>query len=143
MAGDEDRELIERSMDLSSRELLERNQELALAERRYRAILESGLDCIVAMSHDGKIIEFNPAAERTFGYTRAEAIGQSLAELIIPPSMRPAHYKGLAGYLQTGQGPALDRRLEMTALHKDGHEFPVELSITRINISGPPSFSRS
>src|SRR2546421_1108193 len=140
-ASDDDRALIERSMELSSRELEKHNHELMQAERRYRAILESGLDCIIAMSHDGKITEFNPAAERTFGYTRQEAIGHNLADLIIPPAMREAHHKGLALYLQTGQGPALDRRLEVMAMHKDGHEFSVELSITRINLSGSPSFS--
>src|SRR5439155_20671899 len=95
----------------------------------------------IAMSHDGNITEFNPAAERTFGYAREEAIGQNLADLIIPPAMREAHHKGLAGYLETGRGPVMDRRLEVTAMHKDGHELSVELSITRINLSGPPSFS--
>src|SRR4051812_41732047 len=131
-ASDDDRALIERSMELSSRELLEHNHQLMLAERKYRAILESGLDCIIAMSHDGKITEFNPAAEHTFGYARADVIGQSLAELIIPPAMREAHWNGLSRYLQTGDGPVLDRRLEVMAMHKDGHEFPIELSITRI-----------
>src|SRR5215210_1364877 len=132
-ASDDDRALIERSMELSSKELLDHNHKLMRAQEKYRAILESGLDCIVAMSHDGKITEFNPAAERTFGYSREEAIGQNLAELIIPPAMRGPHYAGLARYLQTGEGPAMDRRLEVRALHKDGHEFSVELSITRIN----------
>jgi PAS domain S-box-containing protein len=140
-AGDDDRALIERSMDLSSRELLERNQELALAERKYRAILESAIDCIIAMSHDGKITEFNPAAEHTFGYSRHQAIGQNLADLIIPPDKRDAHWRGLARYLQSGNSPVLDRRLEVMAQRKDGSQFPVEMTITRINLSGSPVFS--
>jgi PAS domain S-box-containing protein len=116
-------------------------QAVAESEARKAAILESGLDCIITMSHEGKITEFNPAAQHTFGYSRAEAIGQSLAELIIPPAMREAHACGLARYMQTGEGPVLDRRLEVMAIRKDGTEFPVELAITRINLTGPPSFS--
>src|ERR1700724_2470717 len=68
------------------------------------AVLDSVLDCIITMDADGKVIEFNAAAERTFGYTKAEAIGRSLADLIIPPPLRAAHAAGLARYLATGEG---------------------------------------
>src|SRR5437763_13806216 len=101
-AADDDRVLIERSMDLSSQELLARNSDLILAERKYRAILESAIDCIIAISHEGRIIEFNPAAERVFGYSRQEVIGSELAELIIPPMMREAHRRGMVHYLKSG-----------------------------------------
>jgi PAS domain S-box-containing protein len=94
------------------------------------------------MDHDGYVVEFNPAAQQTFGYTREEAIGQEMAALIIPPSLREAHRTGLARYLQTGQGPALGRRLEITGMRKGGEEFPVELTITRLSSEeGAPLFT--
>lgn len=111
------------------------------SETRKRAILESAQDCIISIDHEGKIIEFNPAAEKTFGYTRAEVMGKSMADLIIPPSLRERHYRGLAHYFATGEGPVLGKRIEMTALRADGTEFPVELTVTRISQEGPPLFT--
>src|SRR5438093_2363862 len=84
-----------------------------------RAILESALDCIITIDGEGRVCEFNPAAEKVFGYTRAEAVGQELAELIVPPSLRERHRKGLAHYLKTGEGPVLGRRIEINALRRD------------------------
>ena len=78
---------------------------------------------------------------RTFGYTRAEALGREMAELIIPPGLRERHRNGLARYLATGDGPVLGKRFEITAVRKDGSEFPVELAICRIPTSGPPTFT--
>ena len=69
------------------------------------AILSTAMDCVITMSHDGAVREWNPAAERTFGYARSEVIGRSMAELIIPPSLRERHARGLAGYLAGGDGP--------------------------------------
>ncbi len=94
------------------------------------AILESALDCLITIDHGGKIVEFNPAAEVTFGCTREEALGKSMAELIIPPSLRAAHHRGFAHYLATGEGSVLGKRLELTAIRADGTEFPIELAIT-------------
>jgi PAS domain S-box-containing protein len=111
------------------------------SEARKRAILEAALDCIITIDHEGKIVEFNPAAEKTFGYTRAETIGKEMAALIIPPSLRDRHRRGLAHYLATEEGPVLGRRLEMTAIRVDGTEFPVELTVTRIPLEGPPMFT--
>jgi PAS domain S-box-containing protein len=96
----------------------------------YRSILDSALDCIITMDSSGKILEFNPAAERVFGYSRDEAVGHELADLIIPERMRQAHREGLARYLQTGNGPVLGKRLELAGLRKDGSEILVELTIT-------------
>ncbi len=109
------------------------------SEARRAAILDTALDSVIAMDHGGRIIDFNPAAERTFGYRRDEVIGRTLAETIVPPSLRESHRRGLARYLETGEGPVLGRRIELTGLRKDGTEFPVELSITRI-AGEPPSF---
>jgi PAS domain S-box-containing protein len=117
--------------------------ERRLSEESFRnaAIVETALDCIVTIDHQGKIVEFNPAAEATFGFSRAEAVGQQMAELIIPPSLRDRHYRGLAHYLATGEGPVLGKRVEMPALRADGTEFPVELAITRIPSNGAPAFT--
>jgi PAS domain S-box-containing protein len=111
------------------------------AEVRKAAILESALDCIVTIDHEGRISEFNPAAERTFGYRRDEIVGKHLAEIIIPPSLREKHRFGFARYLATGEAHMIGRRIETKAMHADGREFPVELAITRIPVEGPPSFT--
>ena len=105
------------------------------------AVLDSVLDCIITMDADGKVIEFNAASERTFGYTKAEAIGHTLADLIIPPPLRDAHAAGLARYLATGQGQLLGKLVEMTAMRSDGSEIPVELAITAIRSDRGPIFT--
>jgi PAS domain S-box-containing protein len=84
------------------------------------------------MDADGRVVDFNPAAERTFRYRQSEAVGRLLADLIIPPDFRKAHRDGLVRYRETGQHTVLGRRIEMRALRADGAEFPVELTITRI-----------
>jgi two-component system, chemotaxis family, CheB/CheR fusion protein len=106
-----------------------------------RAMLESALDCIITMDASGRVREFNPAAERVFGFTRAEAIGQELAELIIPQRMREQHRRGLARYLKTGKGPVLRKRIEIAGLRRDGSEILVELAITPLEIPGEPIFT--
>ena len=115
--------------------------ELLEGQRRTSSILESALDAIIGMDHLGHIIEFNPAAQRTFGYTRDEAIGRELASLLIPAALRDRHREGLARYLVTGKGPFIGRRVETTGYHADGHEFPVEVSITRVPGEDPPRFT--
>jgi PAS domain S-box-containing protein len=114
---------------------------LRQSEARKSAILDSALDCIMTIDHEGYITEFNPAAERTFGYRRSEVLGKQLADVIIPLSLREQHQRGLARYLATGDAHVLGRRVEMTAVRADGSEFPVELAITRIPLDGPPSFT--
>ena len=116
-------------------------QELRRSEARKTAILDSALDCIVTIDHEGRITEFNPAAERTFGHRRDAVLGRHLADVIIPPSLRDMHRLGFARYLATGEARVLGRRLEMTAVRANGNEFPVELTISRIPIDGPPSFT--
>ncbi len=108
---------------------------------RMRGILESALDCIVTMNHEGQIIEFNPAAEKTFGYSREQVIGKPMAELLIPPSLRERHFLGLKHYMATGEGPVLGKRVEMTAMRADGTEFPIELAVTPVGLDGPPIFT--
>jgi PAS domain S-box-containing protein len=105
------------------------------------AILDSSPDCIVAIDHEGRITEFNPAAEHTFGHDRSDVLGKPLADVIIPPSLREKHRTGFARYLATGDASVLGRRLEMTALCADGREIPIELTITRIPLDGPSAFT--
>jgi len=111
------------------------------SEARKAAILESALDCVITIDHCGRIVEFNPAAEATFGYSRAEVLGQELAEKLIPPTLRYAHRNDFANYLATGHGPGIGRRVEMTSMHASGREFPVELSISVVQLDGPPLFT--
>ncbi len=111
------------------------------SEARKAAIFETALDCIISIDHEGTIIEFNAAAERTFGHQREDVLGRELAEVIIPLAYRKPHRKGLARYLTTGEGPVLNQRLELSALRADGTEFPVELTVTRIPVNGPPQFT--
>ncbi|MFL6006887.1 MAG: PAS domain S-box protein [Gaiellaceae bacterium] len=115
--------------------------EVRASESRLRAMLEAALDAVVVMDHRGHILDWNHAAEATFGYRAHEAIGHDMAELIVPPQLRPAHRRGLARFLETERAVILDKRLELAAVHKNGAEFPVELTITRIGLPGPPTFT--
>jgi PAS domain S-box-containing protein len=132
--------------EIAERKLVEerlRHEEAGLkrSEAYKAAILDSSLDCIVAMNHEGCITEFNPAAERTFGYDRDGVVGKHLADVIVPTSLRESHRTGFARHLATGEATMLGRRIEMTALCSDGKEIPVEIAITRIVEDGPPSFT--
>jgi PAS domain S-box-containing protein len=111
------------------------------SEARTAATLAAALDGIVTIDHLGQITEFNPAAERTFGYRRSEVLGREMAALLIPPALRDRHRDGLARYLATGHGPVIGQRLELTALRADGTEFPVELTVIRLPSAGPPVFT--
>ncbi|MEA2429616.1 MAG: hypothetical protein QOI19_89 [Thermoleophilaceae bacterium] len=111
------------------------------SEARMRAILEAALDCVVTMDEHGCVVEFNPAAERTFGYAREDIIGLEMADLIVPERLREMHRAGLRRYLETGNPVVLNRRIEITGMRSDGTEFPVELAITRIPVPGRPMFT--
>jgi PAS domain S-box-containing protein len=102
------------------------------AEERFRLILDAAHEAFVGMDAAGAIIDWNQQAEATFGWTRSEAVGRPLAETIIPPQHRDAHKRGLKHFLVTGEGPLLHKRIEVTALHREGREFPVELTITPV-----------
>jgi PAS domain S-box-containing protein len=96
------------------------------------AVLDAALDAVVMMDADGRVLHFNPAAERTFGYSAQETIGRDMAALIIPPTHRDAHRRGLERHLDGGDPVVLDRRVELTGMRSDGSEFPLELTVTRI-----------
>jgi diguanylate cyclase (GGDEF)-like protein/PAS domain S-box-containing protein/excisionase family DNA binding protein len=101
------------------------------------AVLRSSLDAIISIDARGIVLEFNPAAERMFGYSRADAIGAEMAELIVPPAKRDAHRRGLARLLDGKAPRILDKRIELLALRADGALFPVELAITQMDGSTP------
>ncbi|HKT35560.1 MAG TPA: PAS domain S-box protein [Nitrospira sp.] len=109
-------------------------------EERTRAMFESALDALITMDADGRIQDFNPAAERMFGYSRSKTIGRPLVELIIPPSLWERHTQALRRYLETGDGAVLGERIQIPALRADGTEFPVEFSIAVTRRSGLPPF---
>ena len=110
-------------------------------EALSRTFLDSALDCIITMDTTGRVREFNPAAERVFGFARAEVVGKELADLIIPPRLRERHRQGLAHYLKTGEGPLLGRLIEIEALRRDGTEILVALAISATEVDGSPVFT--
>lgn len=95
-------------------------------------ILDTSHEAFVAMDVDGRIVAWNRAAEELFGWPRDEVLGTELAGVIVPEHLREAHRRGLAKYLETGEGPVLESRLELPALHRDGHEFEVEITISAV-----------
>jgi PAS domain S-box-containing protein len=99
-------------------------------EARVRSILTSAHDAYISMDVEGRITEWNPAAERTFGWTSDQVLGKTVADTLIPPAMREAHWSGLRRFLETGGGPLLGRPVEVTALRRDGTEIPIEITIT-------------
>ena len=118
------------------------------AEERLRAseeisgsIFEAALDCIVTMDADGLVLDFNPAAESTFGYAREAVRGRRLADLIVPEELREAHTEAVRRYLATRRPAILNRRLELTGMRSDGSLLPVELTVTRLGTSEPPTFA--
>jgi len=111
-------------------------EELEASETRFRAVIETASDAFVGMDERGMIVDWNRKAEELFGWSRAEAIGQPLAETIIPEQYRPSHKRGLEQFLRTGYGPVLGRTVELSALRRDGVEFPIELSIWVTPIQG-------
>ena len=111
-----------------------------LAEDK-KAILESSLDCIIVMDHEGYVREWNPAAERTFGWTPEEAVGQRLGDLIVPAELRCRHEEGLRRAATTGATRILGERLRLPALRRDGSSFTAELAITKVDREGHALFT--
>jgi PAS domain S-box-containing protein len=127
------------ALDLTERRTVE--EALRASEARKGAMLEAAIDAVITMDDSGRITEFSPAAERTFGYTRDDVMGKELAEVLVPPDLRDRHRGGLARYLATGEASILGRRIELRAMRADGQEIPVEVAINRIDVPGPPTFT--
>jgi PAS domain S-box-containing protein len=127
----------EPAIPVGDAELPERAQwevELRASEARKAAILETALDAVITMDPEGRIVEFNRAAEAMFGYERADITGRTVADTIVPDSLRESHHRGLARYLVTGETSVIGKRVEMVGRRADGTEFPVELSITTVQL---------
>jgi len=106
------------------------------SEKRLKTFFRSGPDAVIVINEHQLILEWNPKAEIIFGYTAKEVIGKPLSETIIPHQYREAHKKGMSHFLKTGEGPVLNKTIEITALHKKGHEFYVNLSISNVKVEG-------
>jgi PAS domain S-box-containing protein len=117
------------------------NLALQESETRKRAIVETALDAVITIDCNGAIVEFNESAESIFGYNRADVIGRAMVELIIPPSLREAHRRAFARYLETRQSALLGKRIELVALRRDGSEFPIEIAIRPIETSNRLMFT--
>lgn len=103
----------------------------AQASQRLAATIDSALDAIIVADQEGRVIQYNPSAEKTFGYSKAEVMGRDLGTLIVPPALREAHAAGMTRMRQTGQFKVVNAgRIQITALHRTGREFPVELAIS-------------
>ena len=109
-----------------------RTADLLASEKYLRTIVDAALDAVITMNDKGLVTDWNPEAERIFGYSRADAVGKLLESLIIPTPMREAHRRGLEHFLKTGEGPVLGKRIEVTAMRAGGGEFPIEMAIVAI-----------
>ena len=127
---------VEMALAIHSKEL-----EVKASEERMRLIFENALDAVVTMDAAGNISGWNPQAEKTFGWMKHEVLGRSLSETIIPPAYREEHERGLKHFLATGAGPLFHKRIEFSAIHRDGREFPVELAVSPLITRNEPSFS--
>src|SRR5207245_2119247 len=134
---------LQKAINSLEKDIAERKRaEEALKESvaRYRAILESAMDAVITTTQEGRIVEFNPAAEAMFGCTRDAVIGKEMAEQVIPPSLRERHHIGMARYLASGTTSIIGRRIEIIAMRTGGMEFPVELTVTQVGQEGKPLF---
>ncbi len=121
--------------------LIQSSEALRESNERTEQIIDSALDAVVTMDMDGLIISWNPQAEVIFGWSAGEVIGRKMSEVIIPPSYREAHERGHRHLMETGEVSVLNRRIELSALRRDGAEFPVELTIAKVMVGGKAQFS--
>jgi PAS domain S-box-containing protein len=139
LPGDSGNDGVAFTLDLSEQKRAE--EAFRTMERQARSILDSALDALVAIDAEGNIKDWNKRAEEIFGWSRSDALGRRMAETIIPLHYRLSHENGMRQFFKTGQGPVLNRRIEITALRRDGTEFPVELTITPLKSGDTWTFS--
>lgn len=117
-------------------------QKAAAAGASFKdAMLDAALDAIVTIDHEGRVLEFNAAAERIFGFRREDVLGALMEDFIVPPHMREAHRNGLRRFIETGVSTVMGRHLQLPALRADGSEFPAEVAIVPIAGAEPPVFT--
>jgi PAS domain S-box-containing protein len=119
--------------DITDRKNVE--TELRASERRLRAILDTAFDAILTFDSIGRIIGFNEAASRIFGYERADAVGKTITRLLLPPIYRPLYETEMRRYLQSGSSEIFHRLIEVEALRADGTHIPIEASITEVPVA--------
>ncbi len=119
----------------------EAERSLRRSEEQKAAILGAALDCIISIDEQGRIIEFNPAAEKTFGYTREMVLGQPMADLMVPQRYRAEHDRGFHRFSTTGQSNLLGERIELAAMRADGSEFPTEIAVTSTGTEEKPIYT--
>ncbi|HXO39361.1 MAG TPA: PAS domain S-box protein, partial [Candidatus Acidoferrum sp.] len=151
----EHQESLEMRVRARTNELVRANEDLALevserkraeitvreSEVRNRSIIDTSLDAVITMDEAGLITGWNAQATASFGWSQEQAVGRRMSDVLIPPQHRQAHQRGLAHFSKTGEGPALNKRFEITAMHVDGHELPVELAISPTRIGDVWTFS--
>ncbi len=135
-----DAELHAAHKDLEKR-VEERTRELSASEERIRLIVDAAFDAIVAADGSGRITAWNRQACATFGWSAQDALFRDLADTLVAPSDREAYRHRIRRYLESGDATHLDRRVEITALHHDGHEFPVEVAVSPVRIGDTVLFS--
>ena len=123
-----------RTFDRLMTERQSAREQLEASENYLRDVLRHAGDAFVAIDGQARITEWNHQAEVIFGHTREQAVGQPLAELMVPKPIHPACLAGMAGFLHAGTGPLIGKRTEIDALHRDGHLIPVELSIAAMDV---------
>ena len=112
----------------------------SLRQSRLRSVLDTALDAVIQIDAQGRITGWNPHAEACFGWAAEQAMGQYVHDLIIPLRYRHAHWQGMERYLSSGESRVLHSRMEVDGMHRDGHEFPIELAITSIHAPEGTSF---
>ena len=117
-------------MALTEEDRLQALARLADSEARARLIVDTAHDAFIGIDTAGHIVSWNAQAEATLGWSRDEALGRDMATLVVPPAYREAHQRGMERFLASGEAPVVNRRLELTALHRAGHELPIEITIT-------------
>ncbi len=128
------------SLALEAKERVNAEEALRDSEESYRLTIDNALDAVVTMDANGLIVGWTRQAEVIFGWNRQEVLGRELADTLVPPQYQDLHRKGLTHYLKTGEGPYMNKRIEITAVHQQGHEIPVELTVCPIVSKGAPVF---
>jgi PAS domain S-box-containing protein len=137
----ESRNLAEEELRTAKDQAESATAELLVTVERTRKLIDTANDAVVTINAESTVIDWNSAAERIFGWSRDEAMGQKIHHMIVPEQFREQHEAGLRQYLKTGQGSVINRRVEISALNRDGHEFDIELSIWPVKTSNSYTFS--
>lgn len=119
-------------LDITKRKKAEK--EIRESQQKLQLIFNTSLDAIITIDEDSTVTDWSPNAELIFGYSREEAINSQLGDLIVPPEMAEQHHRGMKHFMKTGEGPVLNKRIELTAVRKSGERFPMELTISPIKI---------